>query len=297
MGRTRTTWFSTQHQWIALLLLILPRKRKAGTWRGQHQHLAQPAHLATRPQQTPIPQLGRVIKQRIRFVDFISLSLFLHFITITQPSTSTRTYASQSRSDSTSYSAEGASYESPAQPAWTYPSGDHNTSFNSRSSPSIQSLSLRANLKFAGNGSSSDSTGPGVYRNWGGNETGYETTHNYSNSDRNVDPALRTPSTATSDSRGSKAPWSQSSSFPIAEEEQNGSYGQGVFQQGSYTPCPQVSTIYSANQAIAMTNPARQTYTRTLVGPLSANASRLLDEHRKPGIFFLFQDLSVRTEG
>jgi len=33
------------------------------------------------------------------------------------------------------------------------------------------------------------------------------------------------------------------------------------------------------------------------VGPLSANACRLDDEHRKPGIFFLFQDLSVRTEG
>lgn len=41
----------------------------------------------------------------------------------------------------------------------------------------------------------------------------------------------------------------------------------------------------------------RQSYTRTLVGPLSANACRLKDEHRKQGIFFLFQDLSVRTEG
>jgi len=41
----------------------------------------------------------------------------------------------------------------------------------------------------------------------------------------------------------------------------------------------------------------RHTYTRTLVGPLSANATKLLDEHRKSGIFFLFQDLSVRTEG
>ena len=41
----------------------------------------------------------------------------------------------------------------------------------------------------------------------------------------------------------------------------------------------------------------RHTYTRTLVGPLAANACRLLDEHRKPGIFFLFQDLSIRTEG
>ncbi|KAG9101364.1 hypothetical protein FRC06_003127 [Ceratobasidium sp. 370] len=38
-------------------------------------------------------------------------------------------------------------------------------------------------------------------------------------------------------------------------------------------------------------------YTRTLVGPLSANASRLVDAEEQPGIFFLFQDLSVRTEG
>ncbi|KAF9226703.1 hypothetical protein BS17DRAFT_696854 [Gyrodon lividus] len=48
----------------------------------------------------------------------------------------------------------------------------------------------------------------------------------------------------------------------------------------------------------ASTHPLpRHTYTRTLVGPLSSNACRLLDEHRRPGIFFLFQDLSVRTEG
>lgn len=46
-----------------------------------------------------------------------------------------------------------------------------------------------------------------------------------------------------------------------------------------------------------MPPPSRNLFTRTLVGPLSANATRLLDEHRKPGIFFLFQDLSVRTEG
>lgn len=48
----------------------------------------------------------------------------------------------------------------------------------------------------------------------------------------------------------------------------------------------------------AIVNPIpRHTYTRTLVGPLSANAQRLQDEHRKPAIFFLFQDLSIRTEG
>ena len=52
-----------------------------------------------------------------------------------------------------------------------------------------------------------------------------------------------------------------------------------TFQSGSSIPLP------------------RHTYTRTLVGPLCANASKLSDEHRKPGIFFLFQDLSIRTEG
>ncbi|KAG8882635.1 hypothetical protein FRB97_007981 [Tulasnella sp. 331] len=38
-------------------------------------------------------------------------------------------------------------------------------------------------------------------------------------------------------------------------------------------------------------------YTRTLVGPLTANAAKLLDDKRELGIFFTFQDLSVRTEG
>jgi len=52
-----------------------------------------------------------------------------------------------------------------------------------------------------------------------------------------------------------------------------------AFQSGSAIPLP------------------RHTYTRTLVGPLCANASKLSDEHRKSGIFFLFQDLSIRTEG
>lgn len=38
-------------------------------------------------------------------------------------------------------------------------------------------------------------------------------------------------------------------------------------------------------------------YTRTLVGPLTANAAKLLDDKKEQGIFFTFQDLSVRTEG
>ncbi|KAG8815394.1 hypothetical protein FRC19_001058 [Serendipita sp. 401] len=38
-------------------------------------------------------------------------------------------------------------------------------------------------------------------------------------------------------------------------------------------------------------------YARTLIGPLAASAQTLTDDHDEPGIFFLFQDLSVRTEG
>ncbi|TFY59154.1 hypothetical protein EVG20_g7890 [Dentipellis fragilis] len=68
------------------------------------------------------------------------------------------------------------------------------------------------------------------------------------------------------------------------------------------TPQPPIRPIDTYAQSAP--NPAstipplpQHTYTRTLVGPLSANACRLQDEHRKPGVFFLFQDLSIRTEG
>ncbi|KAJ7241947.1 velvet factor [Mycena haematopus] len=57
------------------------------------------------------------------------------------------------------------------------------------------------------------------------------------------------------------------------------------------------SSSSSSSYAQSAPSSPRNAYTRTLVGPLSSNGYRLLDEHRKPGIFFLFQDLSVRTEG
>jgi len=38
-------------------------------------------------------------------------------------------------------------------------------------------------------------------------------------------------------------------------------------------------------------------YARTLIGPLAAGAQTLNDDNDEPGVFFLFQDLSVRTEG
>ena len=66
--------------------------------------------------------------------------------------------------------------------------------------------------------------------------------------------------------------------------------------QSSAGPGPSNSPERTSSPSPSIPIP-RHTYTRTLVGPLSANACRLNDEHRKPGIFFLFQDLSIRTEG
>jgi len=75
-------------------------------------------------------------------------------------------------------------------------------------------------------------------------------------------------------------------------QQQHEQQAQAQYHQGAYTTTPQESTPPSTIPPLP-----RHTYTRTLVGPLSANACRLLDEHRKAGIFFLFQDLSIRTEG
>ncbi|KAJ7167483.1 velvet factor [Mycena filopes] len=74
-------------------------------------------------------------------------------------------------------------------------------------------------------------------------------------------------------------------------------------QAPAYFPAPQPNTPVSSGSGNTNTaanyyeRTRSSAYTRTLVGPLSSNGYRLLDEHRKPGIFFLFQDLSVRTEG
>lgn len=38
-------------------------------------------------------------------------------------------------------------------------------------------------------------------------------------------------------------------------------------------------------------------FTRNLIGSLSASAFRLTDTHNKWGVWFILQDLSVRTEG
>lgn len=63
---------------------------------------------------------------------------------------------------------------------------------------------------------------------------------------------------------------------------QPGPYGQQMYTP-QYMPQPQAA-------ATAM-------YTRNLIGSLTVNASLLDDTDKKPGYWFVLQDLSVRTEG
>ena len=86
---------------------------------------------------------------------------------------------------------------------------------------------------------------------------------------------------------------------PSEEEQGNNGPGSAPYHPAyaQYPPSVPSSPPPTLVTPAAVPPLPRHTYTRTLVGPLSANACRLLDEHRKPGIFFLFQDLSVRTEG
>ncbi|KAJ6515562.1 velvet factor [Mycena sanguinolenta] len=190
-------------------------------------------------------------------------------------------------------------------PTWGYPSHPHSSAHSSPQSdrnttypppilPSIHSFGRASSVSspVAEPWATPDSEptyrpwnaegGPGSAGGWGEPSTryaqdgpGYSTSPAPSTPQQQYDPALY--SNAPSPYSHPPQPAPQSYFTPSNSTGSNNNYAQS-------TP--------SATAA----NP-RNTYTRTLVGPLSSNGYRLLDEHRKPGIFFLFQDLSVRTEG
>jgi Velvet factor len=131
-----------------------------------------------------------------------------------------------------------------------------------------------------------------AYRAW--HPDAYHTgQHNYGTSP--IDPSPTGSDSSNSDVRD--AHWNSRSTTGLSrftEEPFAGSTG------------PQLeSPIYSQNasyyDASSLSHLAfvrdHQNYKRTLVGPLTSNACRLFDHERRPGIFFIFQDLSVRTEG
>ncbi|KAH6915096.1 velvet factor [Coprinopsis sp. MPI-PUGE-AT-0042] len=163
-------------------------------------------------------------------------------------------------------SSSHASYPPPSSDppqTWGYPpplpSADRSGSFSGPVLPSIQSFHRTASSEWSS-----------------------------SNNDDNypIDPALRSGSDGYSTTNNGDQPVHAASGAPYPPPPAS-SYPSGPpAHSSSGTATPQSTIPRNLN-----------TYTRTLVGPLSANACRLLDEHRKPGIFFLFQDLSVRTEG
>ncbi|GLB34061.1 putative velB [Lyophyllum shimeji] len=199
-------------------------------------------------------------------------------------------------------------------PTWGYPaqspSVDRNTTFPPPILPSIASFSRTASNGNLGSGQASWHTQPETevlpYRAWG-TDTAYQPVDTFSNSQ--VDPALRG---ANSDGRESSN-WAQqsercgqdgntspvdSTTYPSVgyAQTQPPAPPPPPYYSSNFTPTVQAAPVQTSSTSSIPPLP-RHTYTRTLVGPLSANACRLLDEHRKPGIFFLFQDLSVRTEG
>jgi hypothetical protein len=75
---------------------------------------------------------------------------------------------------------------------------------------------------------------------------------------------------------------------PQAYDMYGGGHGgamQPAYMQAASTP---VSIVPNHNQGM---------YTRNLIGSLAVNAAKLQDDHNKTGLWFVLQDLSVRTEG
>jgi len=199
-------------------------------------------------------------------------------------------------SDNPPYPPQGSPYGPPPSnqhASWGYSAPPSDRHYGSSNIHSFHNRS--SNSDTPGNWQSQPATTE-VYREWASEDGHYRPVDNY---DQDVDPALRTPSTSTSEGRAAETPWPQSSAYSsTAQDTEDGepSYGQAPFQQeSSYTPYTQDSPQNHSTLSVAPL--PRHSFTRALVGPLSANACRLLDEHRKPGIFFLFQDLSVRIEG
>jgi hypothetical protein len=147
------------------------------------------------------------------------------------------------------------------------------------------------------------------YRNWPAAEPSYPALVNPQTNvyaGQEVDPSIRHSEPITQQSEASSWPQQQVASDSSPRYGQEPFQGTGnsfdhpqVYGGTSQTPYYQSNYAQSSSSSPPATNHPlpRHSYTRTLVGPLSSNACRLLDEHRKSGIFFLFQDLSVRTEG
>ncbi|KAH9948411.1 velvet factor [Amylocystis lapponica] len=205
-----------------------------------------------------------------------------------------------------------ASQPDPNMPAWGYPPGasvDRTQPHFSAALPPIQSMSRGA----AGPATSASySTGASTAENWPLENQGRDDATGMPYRTWQQEPAsygqmAPTPTESFPQSRYSQEPYT-----PIGQQGPPQQLDGAIYPSAPYVQQPPPPPPHQAQppaqyqQAPYVQDPTppstipplpRHTYTRTLVGPLSANACRLSDEHRKPGIFFLFQDLSIRTEG
>ena len=95
--------------------------------------------------------------------------------------------------------------------------------------------------------------------------------------------------------------------YPVGYPPQMNNYygGQQVAYQNQYGQPVTYPQYYSGGQMPQSMSPATQAvaggpggmFTRNLIGSLSASAFRLTDPDNKIGVWFILQDLSVRTEG
>lgn len=96
--------------------------------------------------------------------------------------------------------------------------------------------------------------------------------------------------------------------YPVNYPQQMNSYygGQSMAYPNQYgQPVNYPPQYYPGGQAPPAMSPAAQPvsggpggmFTRNLIGSLSASAFRLTDPDNKIGVWFILQDLSVRTEG
>ncbi|KAJ3741578.1 velvet factor [Lentinula detonsa] len=138
------------------------------------------------------------------------------------------------------------------------------------------------------------------YPSWPQNENSSDMNYRPWNNPMNAEPSTWGPQQAFDfDYSHSQAPtvYSSPPSVPSMRPAPSIAIRSSSYSHPNPNFTPTVPSIPSTPPSYSSIPLPRHTYTRTLVGPLSANATRLLDEHRKPGVFFLFQDLSVRTEG
>lgn len=107
-----------------------------------------------------------------------------------------------------------------------------------------------------------------------------------------------------------QSPYGPSSSYNSSYQPQSGGgYGQppppppqsmyynSAMQQSPQGNYPPSDMGIGPGRPLTAGNPPQGMYTRNLIGSLSASAFRLTDPDDRIGIWFVLQDLSVRTEG